>query len=486
MPGSPDAPPAVLSPNSVLANALLRTIDMIRPKVIANRPQRIVIVVGTQINGAPHLGTNIVQASAFLLAKLARRAFSVDTAVRFTALDNAPYELTLDPETHRAYQITFFHSLGAGGVSELIQRYYRTFFDSLSDATDTEYELDTYTDQQETAAYRTEFLRSLENFDAIRWWLNPSTGIVHTRLPCPTCGWAEKRAEQTRLIRVDDDGAFFTAVCYEHGDYEMCIDPVNGGYLDLATLYRNVIKERALVRERDALYVMVKGGDWAFGSQLVDGALLALGTPAADMPARIFTPMVLSGSGAKLSKSLLRAAPDSPAHAGVEEWMLTTTCWPGTIDQYVDALLWLVSGLLADPKHFFRSFTTRELGALMAQRPADLATRKRAREMPIYKRYFDLIASGQKTVEVRVAYPSNQRLQPGQLIRFTCRGEQCLTRIRRIASYQTFEEMFDHENVAAINPTATRVDQLASIRLIYPAEKEALGVIAIEVERTSS
>ncbi|MBB5867380.1 hypothetical protein F4553_000759 [Allocatelliglobosispora scoriae] len=197
-------------------------------------------------------------------------------------------------------------------------------------------------------------------------------------------------------------------MCYEHGDYEMCIDPIDGGYLDLATLYRNVIKERALVRERDVLYVMVKGGDWSFGAQLVDGALLALGTPATDMPTRVFTPMVLSGSGAKLSKSLLRAAPDSPAHGGIEDWMLTTTSWDGTVDQYVDALLWLVNGLIADPKHFFRSFTTRELGALMAQRPADLSTRPRAREMPIYKRYFDLIASGKKTVEVRVAYPSTR------------------------------------------------------------------------------
>src|SRR5919204_43819 len=115
-------------------------------------------------------------------------------------------------------------------------------------------------------------------------------------------------ANRPRLVSVDDDGAIFTAVCYEHGDYELCIDPIDGGYLDLATLYRNLIKERALVRERDVLYVMVKGGDWAFGAQLVDGALLALGTPAADMPARVFTPMVLSGSGAKLSKSLLRAA----------------------------------------------------------------------------------------------------------------------------------------------------------------------------------
>lgn len=424
-----------------------------------------------------------MQTSAFLLAKLARRTFSAETAVRFSALDNAPYEVTLDPETHRAYQITYYHALGKDGVAGLIGRYYRALFDSLSDATDTEYELDTYTQQQETPAYRTEFLRSLERFERIRWWLNPSTGIVHTRLPCPACGWAEKRAEQTRLVRVDDDGAIFTAVCYEHGGYEICIDPVDGGYLDLATLYRNLVKERALVRQPGVLHVMVKGGDWAFGSQLVDGALLALGTPAADMPARIFTPMVLSGSGAKLSKSLLRAAPESPAHAGIENWMLGAASWPGTVDQYADALIWLVSGLLADPKHFYRSFTTTELGALMAQRPADLATRERAREMPIYKRYFDLIASGRKTIEVRVAYPSNKRLAAGQLLKFTCRGEERLTRITKIARYITFDDMFDHEDPAAVNPAATRDEQLASIRLIYPAEKEALGVIAIHVQR---
>jgi ASC-1-like (ASCH) protein len=478
-----DRPPQLLSPNSVLANALLRSIDMIRPKVAANRPQRIVFVVGTQINGAPHLGTSIVQTSAFLLAKLARRAFSVETAVRFAALDNAPYEVTLDPETHRAYQITYAHAIGKNGVDDLIDTYYRAFFDSLADATDTDYELDTYTAQQAGPDYRTEFLRSLEVFDDLRWWLAPSTGIVHTRLPCPDCGWAEKRAEQTRLVSVGGDGAVFTAVCYEHGDYETCIDPVDGGYLDLATLYRNVVKERTLIREPGVLYVMVKGGDWAFGCQLVDGALLALGTPARDMPVRIFTPMVLSGSGGKLSKSLLRAAPDSPAHTGIEEWMLAATTWPGTTDNYVDALLWLVGGLLADPKHFYRSFTTSELGTLMAQRPADLATRERAREMPIYKRYFDLIAAGEKTIEVRVAYPSNKRLTAGQLLKFTCRGEECLTRITRIATYRTFEEMFDHENVSTVNPTATRTEQLANIRLIYPPEKEALGVIAIEVER---
>jgi hypothetical protein len=62
-------PALLLSPNSVLANALLRSIDILRPRVLAARPARIEFVVGTQINGAPHLGTNLVQTAAFLLAR---------------------------------------------------------------------------------------------------------------------------------------------------------------------------------------------------------------------------------------------------------------------------------------------------------------------------------------------------------------------------------------------------------------------------------
>lgn len=477
---------SLISPNSVLANALLRTVDMIRPRVQAMRPTRIEFVVGTQINGAPHLGTNLVQSAAFLLAQQARRTFRVDTAVRFSALDNAPYDIVLDPETHHAYQQTYAHALGKDGVESLIDGYYRPFFDSLSDATDVEYATETYTDQQSSPAFRAEFLRTLEVLDDLRWWLNPSTGVVHTRLPCPACGWAEKRAERTRLVRLDDAGAVFTAVCHDHGDYELCIDPVDGGYLDLATLYRNLVKERSFARDINTLHVMLKGGDWAFGCQLVDGALAALGTPADRMPVRIFTPQVLSDTGGKLSKSLIRAAGGPSEYPGVEPWMLSTTDWPGTTDQYVDALLWLVGHLLTDPKHFFRSFTAHELGRLMAARPPHLATATRARDMPIYKRYYDLIAAGTKTIEVRVAYTSMQRIKVGDHIRFTCRNENTLTRVKRVTRYNSFNEMFDHESADAINPTASVAEQLAAIREIFPAEKEALGVLAIEVEKVSA
>jgi hypothetical protein len=77
---------------------------------------------------------------------------------------------------------------------------------------------------------------------------------------------------------------------------------------------------------------MMKGGDWTFGRQLVDGALGALDTPPVRTPSRIFTPQVLAPAGAKLSKSLLRERGRDALPADVEPWMLDTTARPGDVD----------------------------------------------------------------------------------------------------------------------------------------------------------
>lgn len=466
------------SPNSVLANALLRTIDLIRPKVMALRPKRIEFVVGTQINGAPHSGTSLVQATAFVLARLARRRFSLDSGVRFGALDNAPYDIVLDPETHHAYQQTYFHALGEGGVASLVAKYYQAFFDSLSDATDAEYTIQTYSQQQAEPLFRREFLATLDRLEAIRWWLAPSHGMVHIRIPCPDCGWAEKRAERTRLVGSDESGARFSAVCFDHGEYEAVVSPDNDTYLDLSTIYRNVIKERSVSAESDILPVMVKGGDWVFGCQLIDGVHAALGTIPESLPLRIYAPQVLAPTGAKLSKSLLRETEDSESPRP-NDWMLDASTWPGSVDEYVDSLIWIIEELVEDPKDFFRSYTTDELGRLMSLRP-DFRNRPRARSIAIYKRYFDLIAEGSKTIEVRVGYSSMKKITAGQLLRFTCRNEECLTRVKRVANYPSFEALFASEDAKTINPHQPPEEQMREIRSIFPPDKEALGVIAIE------
>ena len=107
------------------------------------------------------------------------------------------------------------------------------------------------------------------------------------------------------------------------------------------------------------------------------------------------------------------------------------------------------------------------------------STGVRAREMNLYRRYFDLVAAGRKTIEVRVQYPNLRNLAAGDHIRLVCGRDDALTRVAR---YTSFEEMLDAEGAANVNPDSPREQQPANIRRIYGPEKEALGVLAIEIE----
>nr|WP_246259112.1 ASCH domain-containing protein [Streptomyces typhae] len=97
----------------------------------------------------------------------------------------------------------------------------------------------------------------------------------------------------------------------------------------------------------------------------------------------------------------------------------------------------------------------------------------------------EIAATGtQKTTEVRVKCPHLADLAPGNVIRFRVKGtdETCDVRVRQVTDYPDFGALLDGEGAAKVNPVATREEQLASIRAIYPPEKEALGVLAVRIE----
>ncbi|MFJ8469672.1 ASCH domain-containing protein [Streptomyces swartbergensis] len=111
-------------------------------------------------------------------------------------------------------------------------------------------------------------------------------------------------------------------------------------------------------------------------------------------------------------------------------------------------------------------------------------TSARVIELNLYPQYFDLVAAGRKSREVRVKYPKFDGLAVGDLIRFAVKGtdRSCMTRVTRVAEYTSFEELLDAEGPSQVNPEAPREEQLANIRRIYPPDKEALGCLAIGIE----
>lgn len=102
-----------------------------------------------------------------------------------------------------------------------------------------------------------------------------------------------------------------------------------------------------------------------------------------------------------------------------------------------------------------------------------------ARTLWIKEQYLQHILAGDKTIEVRVAYPNITRLQPGDLI---CLNERHAAVVLRLACYPSFEELLQSEDPARIAPHLDRQELLSALRAIYPPEKEALGVVALELE----
>jgi ASC-1-like (ASCH) protein len=96
----------------------------------------------------------------------------------------------------------------------------------------------------------------------------------------------------------------------------------------------------------------------------------------------------------------------------------------------------------------------------------------------IKEEYLAWILAGRKTVEVRVGYSNIARLKAGDQLLL---NEQHLFTIQRVGHYANFEDLLAHENPAAIAPDLTADELLAALRQIYPAEKEALGVVALEI-----
>jgi HAD superfamily hydrolase (TIGR01549 family) len=97
--------------------------------------------------------------------------------------------------------------------------------------------------------------------------------------------------------------------------------------------------------------------------------------------------------------------------------------------------------------------------------------------------YLSQILAGRKTVEVRVGYDNIRRLQPGDRLKL---NDEHLVTIRRIGHYADFEDLLAHEEPTAIAPDLPPDELLAAIREIYPPEKEALGAVALEIERPVS
>ena len=351
------------SPNTVLAKYLKDVIDVIQPRLKINRPKRISFYVGTNINGAPHIGTYLIQSLSFVIAHKVRDKFNLPVDIVTGIHDNISYDSQEDSEG-RIFHRTYHHALGSNKIKELIDTYYSSYFEELKEATGVSYTKEIYSDKQTTQDFRRHFLKTLTHVDTIRWCTAPSSGFLQVRIPCSKCLYSERDAMRTRLIQHDGHSATFECFCIEHGSYKAVIDLDGNTYIDLNTLYRNIVKEFSMTEQKDTLNVIIKGGDWTYSTEIIDWALGVLGCTSIQVPMRIFLPQVVTTTGAKLSKSLI-----SEKHESVKdlpEWMIDMCRFRESNPDYINKLLQLTELMMTDPRHVFRSYSYKEIERLLA------------------------------------------------------------------------------------------------------------------------
>lgn len=109
---------------------------------------------------------------------------------------------------------------------------------------------------------------------------------------------------------------------------------------------------------------------------------------------------------------------------------------------------------------------------------------KTMRTIRIKRRFYDLIRSGKKTLEVRVGYDTINRIQVGERVRLMTHTGSFDVKIAAIGRYDTFAEMLNVEPWKKIAPDSKSKNEVLTLfKQIYHANKEQLGVVVLEFAR---
>jgi ASC-1-like (ASCH) protein/ribosomal protein S18 acetylase RimI-like enzyme len=106
---------------------------------------------------------------------------------------------------------------------------------------------------------------------------------------------------------------------------------------------------------------------------------------------------------------------------------------------------------------------------------------KTMRTMRIKRRFFDLIKSGRKPLEVRVGYDTINRICVGERIQLVTHNGAHQVRVKDVRKYKTFDAMLLSEKWEHIAPDARSSGEVLNLlKQIYPPDKEKLGVVVLE------
>lgn len=256
---------------------------------------------GSQITNHPHLGTMVSAMCAYAIAKHIAEQNDVPSRVNFTFLENEGGIVKIVNGIKYQRMLCDEH----GGAFEEYLNSFRDMFSKMSSLSGVPLTVDSYRDLQAKPLARKTLLKIIDNQNTIIPIVTPLRDKVGIRFKCPECNYLDKHYKTLEMTEyVPGEMARFTSRCFDHGEHEHTITPSNQDFFDVSGMIRNIMKEVVLGSQSGRSYpIIIKGSDWIPTAMMVSEALEELGYSRNQRPQRMFTPLVLDWSGAKLSKS---------------------------------------------------------------------------------------------------------------------------------------------------------------------------------------
>lgn len=310
---------------------------------------------GSQITSHPHLGTIVSAMCAFSVAKHISDYYDKSPRVNFTYLENEGGVVKVVDDIK--YQRMLCDDPKGKEEFNAYLDSFKQLFSQLSELSDVPVTIDSYSDLQAKPLARKTLLDIIDKKDSVLHLLTPMRDKVGIRFKCPECSYLDKHYKTLKMLEyLPGKMARFDSRCFEHGNHEHTLDVNNNNeFVDVNGMVRNVMKEVVISSESEEIGsypIIIKGADWIPTAIMVSEALEELGYSYDKRPQRIYTPLVLDWSGAKLSKS----EPD----IGKNETS-SLLSYPEFIKDYgISGLntLWNeVFSWTADTKKFYRHYT---------------------------------------------------------------------------------------------------------------------------------
>jgi ASC-1-like (ASCH) protein len=101
------------------------------------------------------------------------------------------------------------------------------------------------------------------------------------------------------------------------------------------------------------------------------------------------------------------------------------------------------------------------------------------------RKFFEIIKTGQKTIETRAGTNKFQMIRTGDILKFVCGKESLERKVTKVSHFKTIEEMLRILGLAKIMPFAKSVDEAKKVYYSFPQYKEKIekyGLVAFEME----